>query len=74
VALSSNELKNYPRSGDAVGIYFGAGVDFNLMPSLRLGPEFRYTKVVPSRVNDGGRDLDVVADSYTFLARLVYSL
>jgi opacity protein-like surface antigen len=74
IVLSSNDLKNYPRSGDAVGFYVGAGVDFNILPSLRLGPEVRFSKVFASRANINGQEIDVVADSYTFLARLIYSL
>lgn len=74
ISFQSNDLKNYNRSGDAVGIYAGAGVEFSLAPGLRLGPEFRFTKAFESRANVNGQDIDVVGSAYSFLARLIYSL
>ncbi len=74
IALLNNNLRKFSRNGDAAGAYIGVGVEYDIYPTLRLGPEFRYMKAFTAQANLSGREINSVADSYALMIRLLYSL
>ena len=60
--------------GDAVAIYLGGGLNFELSRNLSLGPEVRYQKAFEAKGEVAGRDIVRVGDSYMILMKLSYAL
>ena len=74
MSFINNKFKNIAIQGDAVGVYVGGGLDFELRPRLRLGPQLRFTKAFEAKANLNGKEIKTVQDSYSLLLRLVYTL
>ncbi|MES2963912.1 MAG: hypothetical protein V4760_08475 [Bdellovibrionota bacterium] len=68
-----NDFKTVSRSGDAVGIYVGAGMDFGLTERLRLGYELRFHKVAPSKATVAGTEITTVSDTASLMLALTYA-
>ena len=74
MSFLNNDIKNADISGDAVGIYVGGGLSFELSRNLMIGPEVRFVKGFESKSTVNGVDVTTVGDSYSILLRLQYVL
>lgn len=74
MSFLSNDIKDVDISGDAVGVYVGGGLSFELSRSLMIGPEIRFVKGFESKSNINGVSVTTVGDNYSILLRLQYVL
>jgi opacity protein-like surface antigen len=74
MSFLSNEIKNADVSGDAVGLYIGGGLSFELSKSLMIGPEVRFVKAFEAETTINNQTVSTVEDSYSLLIRLQYLL
>ena len=74
MSFLSNELKAQNISGDAVGIYVGGGLAFELSRKFQIGPELRFVKAFEANRTINGTGITTVADNYSLLLRLQYVL
>lgn len=74
MSFLSNEIKNADISGDAVGIYVGGGLSFELSKNMMIGPEVRFVKGFEAKSNVNGVDVTTVGDNYSILLRFQYLL
>lgn len=74
MSFLNNDFGPADISGDAVGIYLGGGLTFDINRQFKVGPEVRYVKAFSSEGRIAGREVDTVADNYSLLLRLQYIL
>ena len=78
LSIDHNAFRNYDRKGDSLGGYIGAGAEWVIFPHVRLGPEIRYTKTAGARTRIGSafgdREITSVADDFSVMARILYSI
>lgn len=74
MSFIGNSFKDVAAAGDAAGIYIGGGLDFEVTPSLTIGPQVFYQKAFESTTKVGATDLKTVQDSYMVLLRVLFQL